>query len=269
MWWRRPTPPAIRFSGHIEPKGWGLVRLPEDPALASLALDAVYSLRLHHEKGLWVLAPESLFPQLSAWVSNVYLQDLEGFETSDRGNQAPQTLQAFWDLGMSPLPVKQLRFIYARLYEAPHLSLHDEGTMVFRLQQPFPLRWKRMLELVGVAWKPLEVPVDRKEERAVVDFLKGRFGWKGQPLLVMENVDLPPSSRFCVVSLDHPEIQPWSVKRKDALLALARGYVGIGVHLGMAYRRGLCLILSRHLPVDKARRMERRDWNEIEKILPL
>ncbi len=266
MWWlRRPQPPRIRFQGKVPAGGRALVRLPEDPALASLALDGVEALRHHHPGGLVVMAPAALFPQLRHHFPGMTLVDSRNLREAPPW---PSGFQVFWDLGESPLPSGWLRRVYPAL-EGPHLALHEEGTLVVRVQGVYPVRWQRMLELMGVAWRPLEGQADLGEERVVVDFLKGNFGWKGQPLLVVEGVEPPVSSRYLALSVEHPEIQKWTVSRMRALLALARVYLGAGVYVGEAMRQGLAVVLTRRIPVHRAQLMEGRSWSEVERTLPV
>lgn len=268
MWWRRkiPSPPRVRFDGTLPRKGPFLIRLPTHPALASVALDAVSSLREAINGQCIVLAPPTLFPLVHAHMEGLTLLSGE-MEKPDREDLfGGISFTSFWDLDEEPPAPAWLRAIYPHL-SGPHFSFHEEGTFVFRIRLPCPDRWKVALTMVGLPWKPLHTPADPSEEKSVVDFLKGRFGWKGDPIVVVEDGPDPPPPWFSL-RLDRPDIASWSVARIRALLALARVYVGAGRLVGEALRLGLVTILTTPLPIRGTLTLSEETWTALRNELP-
>ncbi len=267
MWWRRlPEPPRVRFTGTAPRTGPCLIRLPHHPVLASLALDAVHALRENLEGSLILLGPPAVFPLVHHHLPGLTLLSVDA-EKPDR--EAPFTglqFTAFWDLDKVPPDRAWLRAIYPHL-SGPHFAFHDEGTFVFRVNRRYPARWREALAMVGVPWKALATPVDAREEKSVVDFLKGRFGWRGEPLVVVDDEVSPPSGPWLAVPLNHPELASWSVSRVRALLALARVYAGNGVMAGEAWRLGLLTVLPDTIPVENAQPHAEETWEQIRKKL--
>lgn len=269
MWWRRrlPEPPRIRFDGTAPRKGPFLVRLPAHPVLASVALDAVHALRETLEGGsIVILAPPALFPLAHHHMEGLTLLSLNT-EKPDRADLfSGFTFTAFWDMDEEPPAPAWLRAIYPHL-AGPHFAFHEHGTFVFRLNAPYPDRWREAFSMVGVPWVPLRTPVDPKEKKSVVDFLKGRFDWKGEVLVVTEDGPDVPSS-WKTVPLNHVELGAWSVPRLRALLALARVYVGSGVLAGEALRLGLVTVLLDPLPIQGALTLSEDLWESLKERLP-
>ncbi len=267
MWWRRlPEPPRVRFRGRAPRTGPCLIRLPRHPVLASLALDVVHTLRESLDGPVVLLGPPAVFPLAHTHLPGLTLLSAD-MEKPDRQELfTGMHFTAFWDLEETPPGRSWLRAIYPHL-SGPHFAFHEEGTFVFRVHLPYPGRWREALALVGVPWKALITPVDAREEKSVVDFLKGRFGWRGEPLVVVEGEVTPPSGPWMTVSLDHAELVSWNVSRVRALLALARVYAGAGVMAGEALRLGLILLISESLSVEGTLPLSEESWREVRKKL--
>ena len=267
MWWRRlPEPPRVRFRGTAPRTGPCLIRLPRHPALASLALDVVYSLRENLDGPVVLLGPPAVFPLVHTHLPGLTLLSVD-VEKPDRQELfTGLSFTAFWDLDEVPPRRSWLRAIYPHL-SGPHFAFHDEGTFVFRVGLTYPARWREALTMVGVPWKALATPVDAREEKSVVDFLKGRFGWRGEPLVVAEGDVAPSSGPWLTVSLDHSELTSWSVSRIRALLALARVYAGAGVMAGEAVRLGLISLISEPLSIEGTLPLSEESWQKVRKKL--
>jgi len=268
MWWRRlPEPPRVHFAGTAPRTGPCLIRLPRHLALASLALDAVHTLRESLEGSLILLGPPAVFPLVHHHLPGLTLLPVDAEKPDRQELFTGLGFTAFWDFDENPPDRSWLRAIYPHLL-GPHFAFHERGTFVFRVNRAYPGRWREALAMVGVPWKALATPVDTREEKSVMDFLKGRFGWRGEPLVVAEGEIAPPSGPWLTVSLNHPEFASWSVSRVRALLSLARVYAGSGMMTGDAWRLGLLIVLRESLPMEGVLSHSEETWAQIRKRFP-